>query len=74
MTCRIASKPGGLRALRQMRRDCKKDVIVSEAFFNEQKIYIYFAFLDTGRCRQAEGSPTRVTQPSSTKNVCDNEG
>jgi hypothetical protein len=38
-----------------------------------KKFYIYFAFLDTGRCRQAEGSPTRVTQPNFTKNLCDNE-
>ncbi len=64
MTWRIAGQPGGLRALRQMRRDCKKDVIVSETLFKEQKFYIYFAFLDTGGCRQAEGSLIRVTQPS----------
>jgi hypothetical protein len=37
MTCSIAGQPGGLRALRQMRRYCKLDVIVSETFFNEQK-------------------------------------
>ncbi len=71
MTCSIAGQPGGLR---QMRRDCKLDVIISEAFFNEQKFLIYFAFLDTGGCRHAEGSPTRVTQPSLTKCLSDNEG
>jgi hypothetical protein len=55
MTCSIAGRPGGWRALRKMRRDCKLDVIISETFFNEQKFCIYFSFLDTGRCRQAEG-------------------
>ncbi len=47
MTCSIAGQPGGLRALHQLRRDCKVDVIISELFFNEQKVYFYFAFLDT---------------------------
>jgi hypothetical protein len=74
MTCSIARRPAGLRALCQLRRDCKLDVINSESLFNEQKFYMYFTFLDIGRCRQAEGSPTRVTQPSLTKNLWGNEG